>query len=56
MKEVKRSKTPSLGGSDVAGDQGIRQHKRLAMGMQGRVAPTKNPGSNSNRKPGMKKY
>ncbi len=55
MKEDKKSPTSKFGGSDVAGDQGIRQHKRLAMGMQGRVGTTKNPGSKGNRKPGSRK-
>lgn len=54
MKAAKKSK-PSFGGSDVGGDERINQHKRLAMGKQGRVSVTKNPGSKGSRKPGMKK-
>jgi hypothetical protein len=54
MKAAKKSKD-SFGGGNVAGDSKVNQHKRLAMGKQGRVSVTKNPGSKGSRKPGMKK-
>lgn len=55
MKMGKKSPTSKFGSADVAGSAGIRQHKRMAMGKQGPVAVTKNPGSKGSRKPGMKK-
>lgn len=44
MKMVPKSKKPSFGGQDVGL---ITQHKNMAMGKQGSVSPTKNPGSKS---------
>ena len=54
MKMVKKSRTPSFEGQpgDVGG---IRQRKKIAMGKQGGVSPTKNPGSGGSRMPSMKK-
>lgn len=55
MKAAKKLQTPKFGGADVAGDMGIKQKKRLAMGMQAPTSVTIQPGSKSNRAPGMKK-
>lgn len=54
MKMVKKSRTPSFTGQS-AEVGAINQHKRIAQGRQGAVAPTKNPGSRGSRVPGMKK-
>lgn len=54
MKLVKKSRTPSFNGQP-AGMGAVRQQKRIAMGQQGSVSATKNPGSKGSRIPGMKK-
>lgn len=55
MKAARKLQTPKFGNTDVAGDMGIGQRKRIAMGMQGPTSTTKNPGSKGDRTPGMKK-
>ena len=54
MKLVKRSRMPSLKGQP-AGMGAVRQDRRIAMGKQGAVGTTKNPGSKGSRLPGMRK-
>lgn len=54
MKMVKISRTPSLKGRS-AELGAVRQQKRIAMGKQGAVGTTKNPGSRGSRIPGMRK-
>lgn len=46
MKMVQRSRKPSFAGQS-AEVGAINQHKAMAMGKQGAVSPTKNPGSKS---------
>lgn len=54
MKMVKKSRMPSLKGQSAEMGH-MNDHKRMAMGKQSAVNPTKNPGSKGSRAPGMKR-